>query len=173
MPKSDEQLMQAYQHGDEMAFEELYERYSKRVYGYLNKRLSNRELANEVFQRVFLKLHKSREQYRAEFKFAPWLFTICRSVVIDSARKKAIYQDSKFEEFDEQKAKSEEVAERVEAPNLEGLSAEQQAVIEMRYYQEMDFDEMAKQLNVSNQTVRKRVSRALNNLRKLVSREKI
>jgi len=59
--KSDEELMKAYQLGNAEAFELLYGRYSPRVYGYLCKKISNRVAADDVFQTIFLKLHKFRQ----------------------------------------------------------------------------------------------------------------
>src|SRR3989338_5977637 len=59
--REDELLMVQYANGDEIAFQELYRRYRARAYGYLSRRVRNSGVADELFQKVFLKLHRSRE----------------------------------------------------------------------------------------------------------------
>src|SRR5437868_3329601 len=81
--RTDEELMLAYQQGDSSAFNELYERYSGRVYSYLEGKVFNKNERDDLFQAVFLKLHKSRHLFDPAFQFAPWLFTICRTTVLD------------------------------------------------------------------------------------------
>src|SRR5947209_1135453 len=81
--KSDEALMVDYQRGDEKGFDELYRRHSAKVYGYLRKRVSDRARTDELFQAIFMKLHESRAKYDSAYLFSPWLFTVCRSVLID------------------------------------------------------------------------------------------
>src|SRR6266481_6073957 len=80
---SDEELMALYQQGEEVAFNRLYLRYSDRVYGFLRKRLRDPQAANDVFQASFLKLHRSRDQFNPSFMFAPWLFAVVRTVLLD------------------------------------------------------------------------------------------
>jgi RNA polymerase sigma factor (sigma-70 family) len=87
---TDEELMQAYQQGGEnsaRAFESLYERYSAQIYGFLTRRLVDQRMVEDVFQATFLKLHQTRHQYDAAYPFAPWLFTVCRSALLDAVRK--------------------------------------------------------------------------------------
>lgn len=69
----------AYQLGDDSAFAELYKRHSGRVFGYLISKLKAESQARDVFQSTFLKLHKSRAQFKSNLTFVPWLFTIFRS----------------------------------------------------------------------------------------------
>lgn len=165
MRQTDEELMISYQEGDENAFQELYNRYSKRVYGYLNKRLNSDFDVDEVFQSIFMKLHKSRGQYDSTYKFAPWLFTICRTIIIDSARTKKIWNESKFEPIEDDMLPVQIGAADRETVNLTGVPKHQKEVLEMRYLEEMSFEEIAQQLNSNPTTVRKRVSRAIHLLR--------
>jgi RNA polymerase sigma-70 factor (ECF subfamily) len=85
--KTDEELMLAYQLGDENAFRELYTRHSERVFGFLRLKLHDEAKAHDVFQATFLKLHKSRSRYDSTLPFTPWLFTICRSELLDALKK--------------------------------------------------------------------------------------
>ncbi|MCB0349058.1 MAG: RNA polymerase sigma factor, partial [Bdellovibrionales bacterium] len=80
--------MKLYQNDNFTAFEELYGRYTSRVYSYLRKRLSSSEAIEDLYQKVFLKLHENRGKYDDKLLFAPWLFTITRNVLIDWYRLK-------------------------------------------------------------------------------------
>src|SRR5689334_13553329 len=70
---TDENLMLAYQNGNEEAFQILYQRHHRRVYGYLLAKLKTKQLVEEAFQTTFLKLHQSRHHYDSKLPFTPWL----------------------------------------------------------------------------------------------------
>src|SRR3990167_6412318 len=89
----DEELMKAYQLGDEGAFEVLYTRHSPNVFGFLKKRVIKQDIAEDLFQAVFLKLHKSRSTYNSTLPFLPWLFALVQSVMVDGIRSKKRIQE--------------------------------------------------------------------------------
>ena len=77
------ELMVLYQGGDIEAFNCLYDKYKSQVYGYLQKREEKRTEVDEIFQDVFLRLHRSRSRYKGEFPFEPWLFAVVRNSLVD------------------------------------------------------------------------------------------
>ncbi len=175
-PPTDEALMGAYQQGDTSAFETLYDRYAGRVYGYLKRRLSRREEQDEVFQQIFMKLHRSRSQYSSRYPFSQWLFVISRSVLLDYQRKRGISpteiatagiesletvpsRTSGLEPFDGLETRS-----HVDAP-WDRLTPEQSQVIQWRVLEERSFAEIAARLSRSEASVRQILSRALKKLR--------
>lgn len=85
--RSDEQLVQEYRKGDETAYEELFERYRQRIFAYALRMLQNRGTAEEVFQEIFLTLHRKIGQYQEQARFAQWLFTIANHACLDQLRK--------------------------------------------------------------------------------------
>ena len=160
---TDEELMKAYQLGNESAFGVLYRRYSGRLYGFLRGKLRDRVTTDEVFQGAWLKLHQTRGGYDASFPFAPWLFAVSRSVLVDHARKRA----RSLEDLD---AAAVEAAIQVEPettalPDLGALPATQRSAIELRYSAGLSFDEIARRLETSPSNVRQLVSRAIKKLR--------
>ncbi|MCM2323359.1 MAG: sigma-70 family RNA polymerase sigma factor [Oligoflexia bacterium] len=169
MKGMDEEIMLAYQKGEPSAFEELYRRYSGRVYGYLRNRLADRGALDDVFQAVFLKLHQSRAQYDPAFPFAPWLFTICRTVLTDSLRKTqggehpALAQDAALMDAP---APALVAVEAPGLPELGGLAPQQREALELRYLKDASFEEIARKLGTSSANVRQLVSRAVRKLRK-------
>ncbi len=80
--RSDEELMTLYQSGDYMAFECLYERHSGRVFQYLKGKVEG-EVAKDLLQETFLKVHRARAQYQPQYPFLPWLFTVARNSLND------------------------------------------------------------------------------------------
>ena len=85
---TDEQLMTRYQDSDEAAFEEIYARYAKKIYGFLVRRLGQPDDCAELFQETFLRLHRGRSSYKPEMPFKTWLYTIANNLVRDSLRMK-------------------------------------------------------------------------------------
>jgi len=77
--------MQAYAKGDNEAFSRLYQRYQSKLYGFLFMRLTYRrqEVAAELFQVVWLKIHQAKSRYDSSKKFSSWFFTIAINTVRD------------------------------------------------------------------------------------------
>ncbi len=161
----DEDLMTAYQLGDERAFDVLYSRYSGKVYGFLKKRIYDKSSADDVFQATFFKLHSARSQYNQAFPFAPWLFTICRSVLTDSLRKKARTQEDLNENAIEKVAVEPPSYESDRLPDLSFLPVQQRQAIELRYGQDLSFADISKHLETSSSNVRQLISRAIRKLK--------
>lgn len=171
--RTDEDLMKLYCNGDSSAFEVLYARHSKRVYGYLQKRAPGLS-ASDILQDTFFKLHRSRDQYNSQYPFLPWLFTIARNALFDFARKTSI-ENKRF--------LSQENFESVSAPLvIEGLNItllaatgslpeNQKAAVKLRYMEEWSFEDIAKKLKTSPQNARQLASRGVKALRTLLRRQ--
>lgn len=166
---SDEELMTAYQSGESEAFMLLYERYSGKVYGFLSSRLNDRAHKDDVFQATFLKLHQSREKYDPALPFAPWLFTICRSVMIDSLRQRGRVQSNEIlDELAVERAVALIEPEPSESLDLNGLPLVQKQALELRYLTGLSFEEIASRLETTSDNSRQLVSRAVRKLKKLL-----
>ncbi|MBO6704438.1 MAG: sigma-70 family RNA polymerase sigma factor [Pseudomonadales bacterium] len=93
----DEQALKQYAAGDTRAFDQLYGKYRDLLYGYLVKSCSDRELADEMFQDVWLRVIKNASRYESRGKFRQWLFSVAHNVVVDHHRR----NKHKFEEITE------------------------------------------------------------------------
>jgi RNA polymerase sigma-70 factor (ECF subfamily) len=173
--------MLAYQNGEERAFETLFKRHSPRLWAYLRRREENSEQAAELFQSVFLKLHRCRRSYDPAFPFLPWLFTICRNTLIDEARQRAtraIATDPRLlDELPGQSCGQEsesgaEVMAGRELPSLFELPEAQREALQLRYGEDWSFEEIARRLDTSSMNARQIVSRGIRRLRKLAARAK-
>jgi RNA polymerase sigma-70 factor, ECF subfamily len=82
----DRKLMLAYCEGDERAFEELYLRHRRQVHFFIRRFIPRDDLAEEVYQEAFVRLHKARHRYRPTAKFTTFLYTIVHRLCIDRSR---------------------------------------------------------------------------------------
>ncbi|OGQ22978.1 MAG: hypothetical protein A3I05_06045 [Deltaproteobacteria bacterium RIFCSPLOWO2_02_FULL_44_10] len=162
--KSDEELMKHYQEGKQMAFEVLFQRYSGRVFGFLSKRLSQPSFAQDLTQDVFLKLHRSRTQYAQHLPFAPWLFSITRSVWIDHLKKKRKEEPTEHALLEKLSPVTEPIFESQDEM-LNHLLPHQKTAVAMKIYDDATFEEIASKLATSSENARQLVSRGLRRLR--------
>lgn len=143
------------------AFNELYSRYSQRVFNFLNKKVKNSAESEDLLQKVFIKIHESKHLYKNKFKFEQWLFVIARSQALDYFRASKRYQDrlSNFEpEFQE--------SVEVDMSPLRSLDADQQELLEMKFIDELSYQEISKIVNKSEVSLRKTLSRMVGRLNK-------
>jgi RNA polymerase sigma-70 factor (ECF subfamily) len=80
--------MAAYQAGSEVAFGQLFERHAGSVYGFLVRRLGDPMLAEDLYQEVFLRVHRGRKTYDATRPFRAWLFGIVHNLLTDTLRRR-------------------------------------------------------------------------------------
>lgn len=85
---SDEVLMTRYKDAlDAQAYETLVHRYEREIFSYLRRYLGDAELAQDAFQGTFLQVHLKCDQFDAQRRFRPWLYTIATNQAIDLQRR--------------------------------------------------------------------------------------
>jgi RNA polymerase sigma-70 factor (ECF subfamily) len=94
----DETLMLAYGSGDVRAFERLYARHKGPTYRYFLRHTGDRAVAEELHQDLWLRIVRTRTSYRADARFATWLYTLARNRLVDHWRRR---DGALFEPFDE------------------------------------------------------------------------
>lgn len=160
--KSDEDLMEMYQNGEAKAFEILYKRFSPQILGYLTKKSRSEKSAQDLAQEVFIKLHRSKHQYNLIYPFAPWLFSITRTVFLDYAKKRNL--EDLVDQTDLENVSAPEIAETKEV-DLGALPKAQRQAVSMRVYEEATFEEIALKLSTSPENARQLFSRGMKNLK--------
>src|SRR5436309_214100 len=84
---SDSELIQRIGEGDRDAFESLYERYARPVFGFALRRLRDRGQAEDVAQETFTSIWRSAGSYRPDRgPGAAWLYAVARNAVVDRIR---------------------------------------------------------------------------------------
>ena len=82
--RSDFVLIKGYLSGSGKDFEELYDRYKKMLYGYLNNMLPQQQsIVDDIFQQTWLKVVEKLPEYRCSNRFSAWLFRIAHNLAID------------------------------------------------------------------------------------------
>ncbi len=89
MQPTDENLLAAYQKGDDDAFAQLVRRYEKELYHFLYRFLGQASLAEEAFQEAFLQVHLSIDRFELSRRFKPWLYTIAANKARDLLRSRS------------------------------------------------------------------------------------
>jgi RNA polymerase sigma factor (sigma-70 family) len=137
------------------AFNELYSRYSGKVYNFLKKKTSNAADSDDLLQKVFIKIHESKHLYKNKYKFEQWLFVIARTQVLDHFRSVKRYQSrlEKNELYENDAHESEHT--------LPEMDADQKELLEMKFVDELSYQEISKLVNKSEVSLRKTVSRLL------------
>jgi RNA polymerase sigma-70 factor (ECF subfamily) len=168
MEPSDEVLMVRYARGDGEAFEELFRRYECRAYGFFLRRTRSPDRASDLFQELFLRLHRFREAFDPERPFAHWFFQIARNVLIDDFRRSFRSSETSVGGFEPGVAADveERTGQREELEGLLGrLSSEQTLVLLAAKGEGLRYSEIAAALGKSVESVRQTASRALRRLR--------
>jgi RNA polymerase sigma-70 factor (ECF subfamily) len=169
------QLIIAAKNGDTAAFGKLYELYYTPVFRYIYVRTTQRQLAEDLAQTVFVKAFESVNRYQATTSPPlAYLFTIARNSVIDHWKKK---KDVLFQEEDaavtniidhqQNPAHHAEVKSSVDAikRTIAALPPDQQDVVTMKFINELTNKEIAEALDKSEDAVRQLQSRALKTIR--------
>ncbi len=147
------------------AFNELYVRFGHKVFSYVLKKLRNQSDAEDLLQKIFFKVHESKHLYNVKYKFEQWLFVIARTSVLDHFRSKKRYEKKLGRILEELNHQSDAFAD-LSTELLSPLSEDQKEILEMKYIDEMTYQEMAALLNKSETSLRKMVSRMMLNLKK-------
>jgi RNA polymerase sigma-70 factor (ECF subfamily) len=85
---ADDLLVDRIRNGDREAFDDLYQRYFKRIYAFLDKRLRNRADTEETTQEVFINVFSSIDSFRGEAPFAAWIFGLTRRTLAARFKRK-------------------------------------------------------------------------------------
>jgi RNA polymerase sigma-70 factor (ECF subfamily) len=85
---TDHELVDGIRKGDALAFDLLYDRYFKRVYRFVAKRLNIRADVEETTQEVFIAVFSSIESFRGEAPVSAWIFGISRRVIASRFKRK-------------------------------------------------------------------------------------
>lgn len=176
--KEDMELVVLAQQGNQQSFAKLMERYRDSIYFMVLKMVHNRDDAEDLTQEAFSKAFNSLSNYSAEYAFSTWLFKIATNNCIDFIRKKRLQTTSldsstitnedgesptiavpDYNPNPEQSIIKEQRAARIREV-IEKLSPKYKQLIEMRYFDELSYEEIAAQLDLPLGTVKAQLFRA-------------
>jgi RNA polymerase sigma-70 factor (ECF subfamily) len=182
---TDEELVKLYADGCNRAFDVLLERYKDNLYSYIYYFVRNSETAEDVFQETFMKAIVTMRQgrYNDNGKFSAWLRRIAHNLIIDTFRQEKNENMVSCDEPDINILNSVELSEgTVESAMVtdqiltdvrrlvDSLPDEQREVVEMRYYRDLSFKEIAELTGVSINTSLGRMRYAILNMRRIADK---
>jgi len=175
---SDEDLMLRYASGDAAAFDLLYARHRGGVYRYLLRQCGQRAAAEELFQDVWTNLIQARSRYRADAKFATYLYTVAHNRLMDHFRRQRGARTESLD--DDENALQEPVATPALQPEriaearqqaarlltlVESLPQAQREVFLLHEEGGLALDEIAHVTGANREAVKSRLRYALSKLR--------
>lgn len=180
---------QAVKENDEQAFAMLMERYRKPVYHMILKMVRNVDDAEDLTIEAFTKAFKNLYKFKKDYTFSTWLFRIATNNSIDFIRKKKLdtmslnttYQDEGGSDLSiDVKDKSlNPQEEAIKSQKIEyiqlfvtKLPAKYQRLVRLRYFKELSYEEIAKELEAPLGTVKAQLHRARELLYDLIKNKK-
>jgi RNA polymerase sigma-70 factor, ECF subfamily len=174
-------LAQGLHGGDPDVVDALIEEYQHRLFRYLLSVTGNRATAEDMFQETWLHVLERGHQYRAQWKFEVWLFSIARHLVIDLARRKKgvsldalmdpeegiVFEPSTGEPSPFEQVLAGEERSRM-ARVLDRIPAAYREVLTLRFQEELALEEVAEIIKAPLSTVKSRLYRGLKTLRKQI-----
>jgi len=148
---SDEDLAIAARTGSVDCFVELLNRYEKRVFYFVRRRIGNTHDAEDLTQEIFVKAYGNIARYRETFKFGVWLFTIARRMLISHLRRRGAMPATTDEP--QSTADPSTIMEKVEEQKelwnsaADVLSEPQFAALWLKYREEMSVRQIAEILH--------------------------
>ena len=185
---SDETLVSLFAKGENSAFDELLQRHQNRIFSYILNIVKDKELADDLFQETFVKAIVTIKQgrYTENGKFLAWIMRIAHNLTIDFFRQEKqmaqVSCDNEDIDILNRKELSEETIEDSIVHHqiladvkvlVQSLPELQREVLEMRYYLNMSFKEIADATGVSINTALGRMRYAILNLRRIANEHHI
>ena len=174
---SDAELLERVGQRDRQAFEILYGRYVRSVFGLALRRLGDRGHAEDAVQEAFTAVWRSASTYRPERGAAGgWIYTVARNAIVDRLRRNGLALDAELPELASaergpaQRAEDADVSWRVHRA-LEDLQPREREVIELAYWSGMSQSEVAEYHGLPLGTVKTRTRSGLAKLASVLEGE--
>lgn len=180
--RSDERLIALYVDGNNEAFGVLIDRHKDRVYSYILHYVKNPELADDIFQETFVKAIVTIKQnrYVENGRFSAWITRIAHNLIFDYFRKEKSENLQSTDAGDINILNRKELSEATVEDHIilsqietdihrliMALPENQREVLQLRYFKDMSFKEIAMLTNVSINTALGRMRYAILNMRKM------
>ena len=182
---SDEDLILKAKQGNMVAFEQLVQRYDKRVFTIAATYVQSADDAKDIYQEVFIRVYRGLPKFERRSEFSTWLYRITTNVCLShrARTKKHVHTslDQENEEDDgathtmrdslnggtstDQRAMSSEISNHV-SEAMQSLSPQQRMVFTLRHYEGYKLREIATMMKCTEGTVKKYLFTATNRMRK-------
>ncbi|NBB27782.1 RNA polymerase sigma factor [Cellulophaga sp. BC115SP] len=167
--QNDIALIEAWQAGDSDAFEVLYQKYWRKLYVFARRTTPNTEDAQDLIQDVFAQLWMQKEQIDAAVFSESYLFAIVRNKLLDKIRKQYVREDY-VQKILQSSTESDFSTQQTILTNdlnnhihqaVDVLPEKCREVFQLSRFEQLSVDQIAQKLQISPQTVKNQLSKAL------------
>lgn len=177
----DNELVAAFNSGNVTAFNLIVRKYHKRVYWLIRKMVLDHDDADDITQEVFIKMHSSLREFRGDSKLFTYIYKIAVNLSINQLnRNKRVLSRRSGTDDSELKSDSQPADEEITSAErsklleeaIETLPAQQRAVFNMRYYDNLSYEEISHIMNKSVGGMKANYFHALKNIGKYLKASK-
>ena len=180
---------EALEHGSQKAYATLMELHKDSLYYMIFKMVNNPYEAEDLTIEAFGKAFRNLSDFNKDYAFSTWLYSIAANNCIDYLRKKHlnyIFMDSNGEEDNQERQPFYNIPDGTLSPEeklckkeadlllrkyVSMLKQEHRELIEMRYFQELSYEEMAEKLQIPLGTVKSRLFKAKDKLQAIIQEQ--
>ena len=181
---TDEELILRFQNEEVEAFNEIVFRYKNKVVNFLYRYTGDRDEAEDLAQDTFIKVFRSKHLYKEIAKFSTWFYTIAVNTAKTNAKKKSRMSTISVSDFDPENDKDFDLKDSSISPEdsanasienyyiqqaINSLDEEFRKIIILRDIEDLEYDEIAKITGLPMGTVKSRINRGREKLKKLLS----
>jgi len=155
---NDIEFVKQFKNGDIRGYNEIVRKYQKQVYWIIRKIVQDHDETDDITQEVFIKVHSALRDFREESNLFTWLYRIATNFAINHVKKVKVKNTVSLEivteQFENTDLQSDELLDeerkrKILEEAIETLPPQQRAVFNMRYYDELPYDEISKMLGKS------------------------
>lgn len=155
---NDSELIRQFKNGDVKGYNEIVRKYQQQVYWVIRKIVQDHDETDDITQEVFIKVYSALKDFREESNLFTWLYRIATNYAINHTKKVKVRNTVSVEVIMEpiesgdkrtDELLDEESRRKVLEEAIETLPAQQRAVFNMRYYDELQYSEIAEMLGKS------------------------
>ena len=179
----DNELIESFKNGNRYAFNLIVLKYQKKIYWLARKMVLDHDDADDITQEVFIKLFNSINKYRGESKFYTYLYKIAMNLSLNHLSKnkrnysrKVDFNSEAFRISSKEKSSDEFFDEKERAKILEEaistLPEQQRAVFNLRFYDNLSYDEIGKVMNKSTGGMKANYFHAVKKIEEFLKKKK-
>ncbi len=181
--KNEKELIRKILKGEKELFSLFIREYENQIYSLCISIVKNREEAIDLVQDTFYLAFKNLSSFKGNSKFSTWLYRIAYNLSISRVRRKnnflsldSVFEDGKEVDIEDETSDiwlsiDEEEIKRMIEEGMKKLKPWERAIIELRDIKNLNYDEIAEVLGIPMGTVKSRLNRARNHLKKIIEKE--
>ena len=181
--KNEKELIRKVLKGEKELFSLFIREYENQIYSLCISIVKNREEAIDLVQDTFYLAFKNLSSFKGNSKFSTWLYRIAYNLSISRVRRKnnflsldSVFEDGKEVDIEDETSDiwlsiDEEEIKRMIEEGMKKLKPWERAIIELRDIKNLNYDEIAEVLGIPMGTVKSRLNRARNHLKKIIEKE--